>query len=349
MGKRRSGFGKPKWKRAAEPREIGASAAAPEPPGGSSEPVFRDNNEPAGDWQSNPAGDQSPAGRRRRQGKNVRMPSEYLPRLSLTDEQWRRVEPFLIVKKKRGRKPKNLRKTFEGIIWLFRTGVPWRDLHPYFGKWNSIYKAFRRMCKRGAFLLMFLSLAKELNLKLVMVDGSFVKVHQHAVGARRGELTPEESRKAQAIGKTKGGLNTILLALADKNGKLVSFSLLPGNAFEAHHLEKLLEGIPVSQIEELLADKAYDTNSVREMLAEMEIEITIPSKSNRKAPIPYDKYTYKGRHLIENLFGDIKHFRGISTRYHKLTATFCAGLHLVTWFLRTRGRKGRSSKYLQGR
>ena len=61
----------------------------------------------------------------------------------------------------------------------------------------------------------------------------------------------------------------------------------------------------------------------------MEIEITIPSKSNRKAPIPYDKYTYKGRRLIENLFGDIKHFRGISTRYHKLAETFCAGLHLV--------------------
>ena len=105
----------------------------------------------------------------------------------------------------------------------------------------------------------------------------------------------------------------------------------------------------MSQIEELLGDKAYDTNAVREMLAEMKIEITIPSKSNRKAPVPYDKYSYKGRHLIENLFGDIKHFRGISTRYHELAETFRAGRHLVTWFLRTRRRKGRSSKYLQGR
>ncbi len=194
-----------------------------------------------------------------------------------------------------------------------------------------------------------MSLVKELNLKLVMVDGSFVKVHQHAVGARRGEWTPEESRVAQAIGKTKGGLNTNLLALADKKGKLVRFSLLPGNAFEAHHLKQLLEGLDVSQIEKLLGDKAYDTNAVRAMLAEMGIEITIPSKSNRKVPIPYDEYSYKGRHLIENLFVDIKHFRGISTRYQKLAETFCAGLHLVTWFLRTRGRKGRRSKYLEGR
>ena len=83
------------------------------------------------------------------------------------------------------------------------------------------------------------------------------------------------------------------------------------------------------------------------MLAEMGIERTIPLKSNRKAPIPYDEYSYKGRHLIENLFVDIKHFRGISTRDHKLAETFCAGLHLMTWFLRTRGRKGRRSKYLE--
>ena len=323
MPKRSSGFGKPRWKRP-EPREIEPSAAAPEPFEAAPDPVFRDNNELAGDWQSSPAWDQSQAGRRR-QGKNVRMPSEYLPRLSLTDEQWRRVEPFFTRKKRRGRKPKNLRKTFEGIIWIFRTGAPWRDLHPYFGKWNSVYQAFRRMCKRGVFLLMFMSLVKELDLKLVMVDGSFVKVHHHAVGARRGELTPEESREAQAIGKTKGGLNTNLLALADKNGKLVRFSLLPGNAFEAHHLKQLLEGLDVSQIEELLGDKAYDTNAVRAMLAEMGIEITIPSKSNRKAPIPYDKYSYKGRHLIENLFVDIKHFRGISTRYHKLDFVHLGG------------------------
>ena len=147
----------------------------------------------------------------------------------------------------------------------------------------------------------------------------------------------------------KGGLNTNLLALTDKNGRLVRFSLLPGNAFEAHHLEELLEGLPVSDIEELLGDKAYDTNAVRKMLTEMGIEVTIPSKSNRNPQILHDRYTFKGRHLIENLFADIKQFRGVSTRYHKLASTFCAGLHLVTWFLRTRGRKGRHSEYLARR
>ena len=75
----------------------------------------------------------------------------------------------------------------------------------------------------------------------------------------------------------------------------------------------------------------------------------MPSQRNRKVQIPYDVWSYKGRHLVENVFADIKEFRGIATRYHKLVVTFCAGLHLVSWHLRARGRKPRSSKYLESK
>ena len=199
------------------------------------------------------------------------------------------------------------------------------------------------------FLLLFLTLAKELDLRVVMVDGTFIKVHPHGAGALRRGLSSEESKKAQAIGKTKGGWNSKLMALVDKRGRLVAFTLVPGNAFEAHQLATLLEGLPTAEIEELLADKAFDTNAVREMLDELGITITIPSRSIRKEKIPYDKKSYKGRHLVENYFGDVKHFRGIYTRFCKYAETFCAGLHLTTWHYRTRGRKGRFSKYLEGR
>ena len=233
MRKRTSGFGKPKLRRR-EPREVECPTAAPEPLGGSPEPVFCDDSEVAGGWQSRPDGNvvPSPAGPRRRQGKGVSFPSEYVPRLVVSDRHWARVLSFLSDQRRGpGRKPKNLSRTFEGILWIFRTGAPWRDLPRFFGKWNNVYRAFKRMRDRGVFILMFMSLAKELDLTVVMVDGSFVKVRQHAVGARRGERDPAESRVAQVIGKTKGGLNTNLLALTDKNGRLVRFSLLPGNAF----------------------------------------------------------------------------------------------------------------------
>ena len=66
-----------------------------------------------------------------------------MPRQQVSDAQWRGVQPYLMSRAgDKGRKPKNLRRTFEGILWIFRTGAPWRDLPGYFGKWNSVYKAF---------------------------------------------------------------------------------------------------------------------------------------------------------------------------------------------------------------
>lgn len=72
----------------------------------------------------------------------------------------------------------------EGILWIARTGAPWRDLPDEFGLWNSVYVRFRRWAKRGVLAKLFRLLASELlDLGVVMVDGSFVKVHQHAAGS----------------------------------------------------------------------------------------------------------------------------------------------------------------------
>ena len=249
MSPRESGFGKPKWKR--EPREIAASSAAPELSQQTPEPFCADNSEPSDGWQSRPGADVGLTElggdwRKRRKGG---FHKHDVPRLVLSDRQWRRVARFLTGKRgDPGRTAEDNRRTLEGIIWIFRTGAPWRDLPAYFGKWNSVYRTFKRWCDRGIFLQLFLSLAKKRDLRVVMVDGTFIKVHQHGTGARRGGRDAEGSRKMQAIGLTKGGLNTKLMALVDRNGRLVRFSLVPGNAFEAHQLASLLEGLPVKEI-----------------------------------------------------------------------------------------------------
>ena len=109
----------------------------------------------------------------------------------------------------------------------------------------------------------------------------------------------------------------------------------------------MLDELDTEQVEELLADKAFDRESIRELLRKKGIKTTVPGKRNRRVPILYDVWSYKGRHLIENVFADMKEFRGIATRYHKLASTFCGGMHLMSWHLGTRGRKSRSSKYLE--
>ena len=332
-------FGKPKSQRM-EPRETGTSAATPEPLTAVSEHVLADDNATGNRGQS---GGSTKAG----SPFSISGDGDW-PRLALTDEQYHKAAPFLRSgKSRRGPKTYNNRLTLEGILYYFRTGIPWRDLPPYFGNWNTVHKTFQRWCERGVFLRMFMALAKDLDFRLLSVDGTFFKAHQHATGARKNGRTPEESRVAQAIGVSRGGLSTKLMALTDQNGKLAGYCFVPGNAAETHQLRALLDAVPVDQVEYLLADRAFDTNAVRDLLTELYIEGVIPPKSNRKMVIYFNRGLYKGRHLVENAFADYKQYRGIATRYCKLIETFMGAFHLVAWHIQTKRRKPRGSKHLE--
>jgi transposase len=89
-------------------------------------------------------------------------------------------------------------------------------------------------------------------------------------------------------------------------------------------------------IARLIADKAYDTNPLRALLADKGVEAVIPSIRRRKPLIPYDVAAYRQRNLIERMFGRLKDFRRIATRYDKLARNFLAGALLAAiaiWWL----------------
>ena len=90
---------------------------------------------------------------------------------------------------------------------------------------------------------------------------------------------------------------------------------------------KVLEAAgPIAQ---LIADKAYDTNKLRRLLADQGTEAVIPSIARRKPLIPYDRLAYRQRNLIERMFGRLKDFRRIATRYDKLARNFLVGVILA--------------------
>jgi transposase len=82
-------------------------------------------------------------------------------------------------------------------------------------------------------------------------------------------------------------------------------------------------------IKRLIADKAYDANSLRQMLADQGAKAVIPSTTSRSQPIPYNKTIYKQRNMIERMFARLKDFRRIATRYDKLARNFLAGALIV--------------------
>ena len=108
----------------------------------------------------------------------------------------------------------------------------------------------------------------------------------------------------------------------------------PGNAHDVVMAPALIQA--AGPILRLIADKAYDTNSLRNLLAGKGIEAIIPSIRRRKPLLPYDVAAYRDRNLIERMYGRLKDFRRVATRYDKLARNFLAGVLIaatITWWL----------------
>ena len=119
-------------------------------------------------------------------------------------------------------------------------------------------------------------------------------------------------------------------------GRLVKFVLQPGNAAECVALPALVGGFAP---EELIADKAYDTDLARNWLAGAGIRPVIPARARRRRPAWHDPGLYGLRHLVENRFAVIKEYRGIATRYCKLAEMYDATLCLVATVVAMRERE----------
>jgi transposase len=108
-------------------------------------------------------------------------------RFVITDRQWTLMEPHCLGKKTDpGRTGGDGRLFLEAVLWIARTGSPWRDLPPGFGKWNTVFKRFRDWVKGDVFQRIFNSLSDEPDMEFAMIDGTIVKVHRHGQGAKGG-------------------------------------------------------------------------------------------------------------------------------------------------------------------
>lgn len=110
--------------------------------------------------------------------------------------------------------------------------------------------------------------------------------------------------------------------------------IAPGNMHDAMMASELLSA--AGPIQRLIADKAYDTNRLRNLLADQNIEAVIPSIARRKPLIPHDRQAYRQRNLIERMFARLKDFRRVATRYDKLARNFLTGVLIATtvlWWL----------------
>ena len=121
-----------------------------------------------------------------------------MDRSLLSDEQWERIAPLVPGKPgDPGRSGRDNRLFVEAVLWMARTGAPWRDLPKSFGKWNSVSKRFRRWALKGVFDRLFEALSGEPDFEYALIDGTIVRVHQHGAGAKGGlKIRPSGARAA---------------------------------------------------------------------------------------------------------------------------------------------------------
>lgn len=109
-----------------------------------------------------------------------------MPRKILRDGQWERIQDLLPGKAgDRGVTAKDNRLFVEAVLWIARTGSPWRDLDPAMGNWHATYTRFSRWSKKGVWARLIKAVRDDADLEALFIDSTVVRAHQHAAGAQK--------------------------------------------------------------------------------------------------------------------------------------------------------------------
>jgi len=130
------------------------------------------------------------------------------------------------------------------------------------------------------------------------------------------------------MGRSRGGLTTKIHALVDAEGLPIALKLTEGQAHDGRSAVDMLGSIQAGQV--LLGDRAYDSEGLRQTLAERGAWANVKPMPNRRRIPAFSRFLYRYRNLVERFFNKLKHFRGVATRYDKRADNYLAGVKLAS-------------------
>ena len=259
-------------------------------------------------------------------------------RHELSQTQWARVRPLLPPQKPlTGRPVLDHRRVLNGILWVLRSGSPWRDLPGRYGNWSTVSSRFYRWCRRGVWRRVLSALQREadaaggVDWKVHMVGSTTVRAHHSAAGARGGQQN-------EALGRSRGGFGTKLHLKCDGHGNPLAFALTSAQNHEMRALEQLLDagsvkregpGRPKVRPRALLADRGYSNGVARSHCRKRGIRLECPPKRDHKRKHRYDEELYRRRNSVERLVNRLKRHRRVATRYEKRACFYGAFLTIA--------------------
>lgn len=246
--------------------------------------------------------------------------------MDLTETQWKVIEKFIpkdqVREDRRGRPWSDRRAAFNGILWILRTGAPWQDLPERYGAYQTVHRRFQNWRQGGVIAAVLQGLARDLHrrggldLSECFLDGSFS-------AARPG---------GAKVGNTKRGKGCKIMALGDAHGLPLAIYTEAAAPAEVKLVEATLQQLLVPEKPlRIIADKAYDSDPLREQLLEEEMLLLAPHRRGRTKPSFNDGRwlrRYRKRWKIERLFAWLHNFRRLVVRWEYHAENFHAFLQL---------------------
>ncbi|MEO0853176.1 MAG: IS5 family transposase [Cyanobacteria bacterium J06648_11] len=246
--------------------------------------------------------------------------------MDLTDAQYEILLPLLpeeeLVTGKRGRPWRDPRDILNGVLWVMRTGAPWKDLPGRYPPYQTCHRRFQQWVEDGVFERILSALAEDLrergkvDLTEAFIDGS-------RAGAKK---------RAPLVGKTRRGRATKIMAMADGNGLPLSIGIASGQRHEIKLVEDTLDACFLNELSpRLIGDKAYDSNALDErLLEERNVELIAPHHPTRINHTQDGRplRRYKRRWKVERVFAWLFNFRRLVTRWERKAENFLGFLQL---------------------
>ena len=130
------------------------------------------------------------------------------------------------------------------------------------------------------------------------------------------------------MGRSRGGLTTKIHALVDAEGRPIRLKLSEGQAHDGRTAADMFETVGAGDI--LLADRAYDSDGLRDELSARGAWANIRPMPNRIRHPIFSAWVYRQRNAVERFFNKLKHFRAVATRYDKRDDNFLASIQLAS-------------------
>ena len=243
-----------------------------------------------------------------------------MARFDLTDFEWSVIQP-LLPQKLRGVPRVDDHRVLNGIFWRLRTGAPWADIPARYGPHTTCVNRFNRWRKAGVWAMLLEAVSGAFEGDVQMIDSSSIRVHQHAANGQKNRPIPLHGSLAGRPDDQDPCARRRAL------GRPIRLKLTEGQAHDGRSAADMFDTVEAGDI--LLADRAYDSDELRDRLAARGAGGNIRPMPNRVRHPVFSPWVYRQRNAVERFFNKLKHFRAIATRYDKRDDNYLASVQLA--------------------